>query len=1193
MRNLYFFLFFLLFSFGHAQNPADVDPSFNFAAIPSNNYYLDGSGIGKIQINSSGRMIMLHSDDHYFNTSNIRIKKLVVLNNNFLESELSSRMNGEVLDFVLQPDNKVVVVGKFTSYDGISKNRIVRLNSDYTIDESFVIGAGFNSGYVSKADLLSNGNIVLQGSGISNYNGTPVSRFITLNSTGGLVNTFNVPSNFNVRAVQNDGKVVGVDYYAGLIRINTDGTQDLTFTAGTTESNNTIENAFIQPDGSIIVTGDFTTFNSISKRSMVRVLSNGQLDTSFVGHTGTNDLNIIDVKFQPDNKILVYGGFNQYSGVNCKRIIRLNPDGSRDTSFTLQNDFNDVYFNGTDRKLLIQNDGKVLLYNNSSIGLAYNNSYYNGLIRFNSDGTRDNSLNFVTKGADRKIKAAYQQPDGKIIVSGALATYNGIEKKGVARLNSDGSLDASFSVTQNQWFYDDEYVVKGLSDGKFLCYVDGGLQNRISVMNANGTQFSSTVPGYAGSFNNSISTVEVNGNDLYFAGDFTTFNNISCGKIAKVNSGLNSLNSSFNCPQNIGISNITQMQIDATGRVYAMGYSTGPERIVRLNTNGSFDRIIYNMSGLARIKNFLVQPDGKILIYFLDAINNGNTIVYKVIRVDETGVLDNSFNAYTLSENGLRNGDDIATLKLLPDGKILFSADYVLSDKNYSKLFRLNANGVPDSTFDNSKVYNDRIKCIALMNSGGILVGGYFRTVDNYQSGGIVKLKGENYYFAQGENKLDYNINGCDSSDFSFSNLKFNIASGSGNNAVISNITGNYLIGVTSGNYTITPVLENPNYFTASPSSITVDFPTQASPLAQNFCITPNGIHSDLEVSMIPIAPARPGFDVKYKLVYKNKGNQVQSGSVVLTFNDAVLDVVSSVPAASNQSVNTRSWDFTNLNPYETREIVVTFNLNTPTETPSLNGGDVLNYSATISSAQTDETPNDNTFALNQTVVNSYDPNDKTCLQGTTVGTNKVGDYVHYVIRFENTGTYNAQNITVTDFIDTSKFDVSTLIPVSGSHLFTTKISQGNKVEFVFDNINLPFADATNDGYVAFKIKTKPTLVSGDTFTNGASIYFDYNYPIVTNTYSTTIQALNVQDFSFGTYFSLYPNPVAEVLNVSKKSDIELQSLEIYNSLGQIVLAVPNAKEVSTIDVSNLTSGTYFVKINSDKGSAITKFIKK
>jgi hypothetical protein len=236
--------------------------------------------------------------------------------------------------------------------------------------------------------------------------------------------------------------------------------------------------------------------------------------------------------------------------------------------------------------------------------------------------------------------------------------------------------------------------------------------------------------------------------------------------------------------------------------------------------------------------------------------------------------------------------------------------------------------------------------------------------------------------------------------------------------------------------------------------------------------------------------------------------------------------------------------------------------------------------------------PNDNTFSYNQTVVNSYDPNDKTCLEGTTILPEKIGDYVHYMIRFENNGTANAQNIVVKDMIDSNRFDINSIVPIRGSHSFITNIASGNKIEFIFENINLPFDDAHNDGFVAFKIKTKPTLSIGTTFSNTASIYFDYNFPIVTNTATTTIQVLSNQDFEFSSYFSLYPNPVKEVLNIDFKQTIEVKSITIYNTLGQLVVIIPNAQNTKTVDISSLTSGNYFIKINSDKGTSNTKFIK-
>ena len=456
-------------------------------------------------------------------------------------------------------------------------------------------------------------------------------------------------------------------------------------------------------------------------------------------------------------------------------------------------------------------------------------------------------------------------------------------------------------------------------------------------------------------------------------------------------------------------------------------------------------------------------------------------------------------------------------------------------------------------------------------------------------------VHGGDSYEVKGNTKLDYNKDGCDLYDLEYPNLQLRLTSNK--NVVenfIANTFGNYSISLVSGDYSLSPVIENPNYFSVFPNIITVSFPSIVTPIIQNFCVTPNGVHSDLEISLLPIDVSRPGFDAKYKIVYKNKGNVKQSGSINLKFDDTRLDYVSSSTAFSNKTSGNLEWNFTNLQPFESKEIIFTMNVNSPMETPAVNNGDILKFVATIASQDTDETPIDNTFTLNQTVVGSYDPNDKTCLEGDIITPNLIGEYVHYMIRFENTGTYAAQNIVVKDMIDLSKFDISTLIPTSSSHSFVTKISEGNKVEFIFENINLPFDDANNDGYVAFKIKTKPTLKVGDSFTNEANIYFDYNFPILTNKATSKFQnTLANPDFEFSNYFALYPNPANDVLNINAVQAIEIQSLAIYDVLGQLVIAVPNAKSVSNIDVSKLRTGTYFIKVKSDKGSSSMKFIKK
>jgi uncharacterized repeat protein (TIGR01451 family) len=447
---------------------------------------------------------------------------------------------------------------------------------------------------------------------------------------------------------------------------------------------------------------------------------------------------------------------------------------------------------------------------------------------------------------------------------------------------------------------------------------------------------------------------------------------------------------------------------------------------------------------------------------------------------------------------------------------------------------------------------------------------------------------GGTFYTIQGVTTFDDENNSCDSNDLSIPNVRFTITDGTNSGSFIANNTGNYSIPVQAGTHTVMPTLENPTFFNVNPTSFQVNFPTTTSPYTQNFCISPNGIQNDLEVTLVPIDAARPGFDAHYKIIYKNKGNTQLSGNVNFTFDDAKMDFVDATTNPDIQTEGNLSWNFSNILPFETREVSLTLNINSPTETPAVNIGDIINYSATINPISGDAFPNDNSFVIYQTVVGSYDPNDKTCLEGTTLSSEKIGDYLHYLIRFENTGTYPAENVVVKDLIDTNVFDVATLQITDTSHACVTKITNPNQVEFIFENINLPYDDAINDGYVAFKIKTKSNLNVGAQLKNKADIFFDYNFPITTNEYMTTIQTFGIDEQLIPS-IAIYPNPVNDILNLNTQE--EVLKIEIYDVAGRLLQS--QSITDNKADLTGLKAGNYLLKIFTPKGISINKVVKE
>lgn len=457
---------------------------------------------------------------------------------------------------------------------------------------------------------------------------------------------------------------------------------------------------------------------------------------------------------------------------------------------------------------------------------------------------------------------------------------------------------------------------------------------------------------------------------------------------------------------------------------------------------------------------------------------------------------------------------------------------------------------------------------------------------------------GNAYHSVSGITILDTDVNGCDVNDNGFPNMKYNITNSSTleTGIVIANTSGYYTLDLQSDDvFTIVPELENPNYFTVSPTTLTVDTSIASNLTTQDFCITPNGTKNDLGVAIFPLELARPGFDTSYQITYKNKGNTELSGSVQLTFDDAIMDLVTENPMSDVQTANSLTWNYINLAPFETRSITFTMNINSPLEVPAVNDGDILNFEASISPIVADETPDDNVMTLHQGIVNSFDPNDIRCLEGETVTTDYIGKFVHYMIRFENTGTASAVNIAVKNVIDETKFDISTLRPIASSHEMVTNIKNDTEVEFIFENINLPFDDATNDGYIVYKIKTLASLVEGNIFENSAGIYFDFNAPIITNTATTLISnTLNISENDLITdAITIFPNPATTYVQMTTKQP--LTQLEIVTLDGKLVLKerFNTVKYLHKQDASFLAEGIYLMRITTKEGTVVKKLVKQ
>ncbi|PZU83164.1 MAG: hypothetical protein DI529_13055, partial [Chryseobacterium sp.] len=320
--------------------------------------------------------------------------------------------------------------------------------------------------------------------------------------------------------------------------------------------------------------------------------------------------------------------------------------------------------------------------------------------------------------------------------------------------------------------------------------------------------------------------------------------------------------------------------------------------------------------------------------------------------------------------------------------------------------------------------------------------------------------------------KIDTNNNGCDANDNPFQYLKLKISDGTNSNSgeTFAQSNGKYEFYTRQGNFNITTLAENPALFTISPANFSTSFSdSNNNVFTQDICVTANGNQNDAEVVIAPLTGARPGFDATYKLVWRNKGNTILSGKVVLNYDNNKMSFQSSSLPYAAISNGSLEFNYNNLKPFANEATELTFIINTPTnQTNPVNSGDILSFNAQITPNANDLTPEDNNFKFNQTVVNSFDPNDITCMEGEIIPTTAVGKYMHYVVNFENTGTAEAENIVVKMNIDPAEFDINTLQLQNASADVTTVIT-GNQVEFKFKKIKLK---SGGHGNVLLKIRS-------------------------------------------------------------------------------------------------------------------------
>lgn len=443
---------------------------------------------------------------------------------------------------------------------------------------------------------------------------------------------------------------------------------------------------------------------------------------------------------------------------------------------------------------------------------------------------------------------------------------------------------------------------------------------------------------------------------------------------------------------------------------------------------------------------------------------------------------------------------------------------------------------------------------------------------------------------------LDTNANGVKDSgepNFIHGSFAYQVNSGDMISANGSNGTHSILVPDVTNSYTLNFQInpEYSSYFSTSTSYTNISVAAGSGSSTYYFPVTSQQNFSDIQVNVIGNNQPRPGFTYSNTIIYKNNSYQsVPSGTITFT-KDPAVTITNISQTGATPTASGFTFDYTNLAPFETRQILVTMQVPV---IPTVNLGDILTNSVTITPSP-DNIPSNNESTVSQAVVGSYDPNDKMESRGPEIDidTFTTNDYLYYTIRFENTGTAAAEFIRIEDTLHTD-LNPTTFEMIHASHTYNVT-RNGNELVWHFFDVDLPPTienPILSQGYVYFRIKPNLGFSVGDIIPNTAEIYFDYNPAIITNTFETEfVETLSVSDYVVSDLL-IYPNPTVDILYFNSNNTIK--DIIVYDLLGNEILLKKVNKNQMDLDVSNLSKGLYFIKIlNSDNTEHLRKFIKK
>ena len=364
-----------------------------------------------------------------------------------------------------------------------------RYHLNGTIDNTLNLGQGFNQEYSVEAHALisfDDGSFSVSG-WFDDLNNVSASNMTMLTNSGSPVWMYKVGTGlidyraYTMHVDANQNIFVGGDFttYNGSFRnditkLDRYGHIDYSFKPGT-GFNGSVMDIVTQPDGKVIVCGQFSSYNGTNVQNIVRLNPNGTIDNSFNAGTGFTgySANVLALGIQSDGKIIVAGDFGLYNGTSVSRIVRLLPNGSLDGTFTPSSGPNDFVLD-----LIVKPNDEILICGKFG---TYAGTSRARIALLTNNGILNNFFVPASAYAHNDIRAMAIQNDGKILVGGEFYSYTDSQDRRIGRLNSDGSADLTF--VSNAAMYNFPESIGILPNGRIV--IGSGM---VSIVESNGTE---------------------------------------------------------------------------------------------------------------------------------------------------------------------------------------------------------------------------------------------------------------------------------------------------------------------------------------------------------------------------------------------------------------------------------------------------------------------------------------------------------------------------------------------------------------------------------------------------------------------------------------------------------------------------------------------------------------------------------